>query len=273
MTFRQQLVVTLIDKGLLAVLVLVLAHMLSVQLQGIRTQQELQVKAAEGRYERELAILKSRLESDAADRKAQRETEAAARNQQAALNGQLQVERVRLQDDLRKAEIARAQDAREQRVGRRRDVIARQLNEFYWPLYVRLQKDNAIWRTAHDARWKTPSPSAFGRALEQGTILPNHREVVRIIETSKIAFGRPDEEIVTEMKSYLRHVSIYEALRATGSADDPQGRDAPYPGRFFHLVCARTWALQMEYDATEGQDHSEEESRRIEAVCKRAVEE
>jgi hypothetical protein len=47
---------------------------------------------------------------------------------------------------------------------------------------------------------------------------------------------------------YVRHVKVYEILRAAGIKDDPVNHGEPYPRDFFLLIEQRVNALQAEYD-------------------------
>jgi hypothetical protein len=47
---------------------------------------------------------------------------------------------------------------------------------------------------------------------------------------------------------YVRHVNLYEMLRAAGIKDDPVNHGEPYPAKFFPLIHQRVNALQSEYD-------------------------
>ena len=62
--------------------------------------------------------------------------------------------------------------------------IERQLSEFYWPMYLRLQKDNTVWRRLLDKDKEEDNPlRRIGSRIETDFILPNHNELVKIIET------------------------------------------------------------------------------------------
>jgi hypothetical protein len=54
--------------------------------------------------------------------------------------------------------------------------------------------------------------------------------------------------VVDESLRYVRHVKLYEMLRAAGIKDDPVNHGVRYPAKFFPLTHQRVNALQFEYD-------------------------
>ena len=68
------------------------------------------------------------------------------------------------------------------------EFIERQISEFYWPIYLRLEKDNVMWKRIKSlSAEKNTLPEAASEAIEKDFILKNHQEIVEIIE-SKIHF-------------------------------------------------------------------------------------
>src|SRR4051812_34295624 len=65
------------------------------------------------------------------------------------------------------------------------DQLERSLSQFYWPLCLRLQRDNVVWRRILD---KSNAGSGDSRLLavevEKSVSIPNHRENIKIIESS-----------------------------------------------------------------------------------------
>jgi hypothetical protein len=57
-----------------------------------------------------------------------------------------------------------------------------------------------------------------------------------------------DSTVVQESLRYVRHVKLYEMLRAAGIKDDPVTHGEPYPRDYFPLIQERVNALQSEYD-------------------------
>lgn len=131
--------------------------------------------------------------------------------------------------------------------------LDRQLSEFYWPVYLRLQKDNTVWRRLLDKSKDDDNPlKRIGSRIENDFILPNHAELVKIIET-KIHLAEPDAALQAALLSYIDHVAVYNAAVAAGFTDlhDTQ-RDllTPWPRELFPLIEARTLKLQNEYVAS-----------------------
>jgi hypothetical protein len=130
--------------------------------------------------------------------------------------------------------------------------IERQLSEFYWPLYLRLQKDNTVWRRLLDQNRKDGDPlKQIGARIEADFILPNHSEMVKIIET-RIHLAELDPELQAEILSYIDHVAVYNAAIAAGFKDlHNTQRDllTPWPHQLFPLIEARTRSLQSQYES------------------------
>ena len=135
------------------------------------------------------------------------------------------------------------------RRARRLEFLEKQLSSFYWPLYLRLQKDNVMWqRIGHLADQPgDPLPADAGHAVERGYILPNHGEAVALIE--KNAHLIDDKELFAELLHYVRHVAVYQALRATPSLGErnPVDLGEPFPKKLFPLVENKLGKLQDEY--------------------------
>jgi hypothetical protein len=130
---------------------------------------------------------------------------------------------------------------------KRVQFLEQQLSQFYWPIYLHLQKDNLIWERLRE-RNQDPesSQSKLSRQIESGVILPNHKDAVAVIEANLHLAG--DSAVVKESLLYVRHVKVYDMLRAAGIKDDPINHGEPYPGDFFPLIEKRVNTLQAEYD-------------------------
>jgi hypothetical protein len=140
-------------------------------------------------------------------------------------------------------------DLDKQRFATQLQLIERQLSEFYWPIYLRLQKDNVVWRRILDKKKENNDPlQKIGVEIEANFILPNHDEIVKIIET-KIHLARLDEELLQPLLAYIKHVAVYKAARAAGHSDlFPIHFQEPWPAIFFPTIEKRTKELQKEYD-------------------------
>jgi hypothetical protein len=184
MSFKQQLAITLLDKGLLALLVLVAGFWLNKVLETVRSNNAL------------------------------------------------------------KTELAKIRDTRNL------DFLARQLSEFYWPLYVRLQYDNVVWRRILDANQGDDEiRQKLGREIERNFVLPNHEEMVRIIR-SNMHLMENDGIALDAMLRYIRHVAVYKAMRSAGVEDRfPDALGEPWPRELFPRIEHMAYKLQAQYDA------------------------
>jgi hypothetical protein len=137
---------------------------------------------------------------------------------------------------------------------KRVDSLENQLSRFYWPVYIRLQKDKAVWdRILSRNKKKSEIDAKVGHAIDSGYLLPNHQETIRIIQEN-IHFARPDAALESVLSQYIRHVAIYGALRESGVIDRyPYDLGEPYPEDLFPLIESRTHTLQTEYDRLVGQ--------------------
>ena len=128
--------------------------------------------------------------------------------------------------------------------------IERQLSEFYWPMYLRLQKDNTVWRRLLDKGKEEDNPlRRIGSRIEIDFILPNHNELVKIIET-KIHLAEPNAALQAALLSYIDHVAVYKAAIAAGFTDlhgSQRELLTPWPRELFPLIEDHTLKLQREY--------------------------
>ncbi len=128
--------------------------------------------------------------------------------------------------------------------------IERQLSEFYWPMYLRLQKDNTVWRRLLDKGKEEDNPlRRIGSRIEIDFILPNHNELVKIIET-KIHLAEPNAALQAALLSYIDHVAVYNAAIAAGFTDlhgSQRELLTPWPRELFPLIEDHTLKLQQEY--------------------------
>ena len=122
------------------------------------------------------------------------------------------------------------------------------LSKFYWPLYLRLQRDNIIWRRLLDRASTDEDTRKLARRIEQEVLIPNHREILRLLE-GNLHLAIPDQAFDAEVLNYVKHADLYLCLRAADIWDkDPIAFGEPWPERFFTLVESRLRALQQEHD-------------------------
>lgn len=146
------------------------------------------------------------------------------------------------------AYIDRKKDIEKSNRDKKISNLEAQLSDFYWPIYLRLQKDNVVWRKILDRESDDEDKRKTGYEIEKSILLPNHEEIVRIIE-GNIHRARPDKELESQLLQYLRHVSVYQSIRNAGIVDkDPIYFEEPWPGELFRLIEEKTHELQQDYD-------------------------
>lgn len=146
--------------------------------------------------------------------------------------------------------------SRQEQLRADRDFIDRQLSNFYYPIFLRLEKDSATWTLAgqlsEESRNKvTPQ---FSEYIENGILLPNHQEIVEIIDgrLSLIKNGREQydpSELIAAIKKYQRHVAAYRALRAInnfGANPIELCPDCKFPAEFPKLISERIRDLEAQ---------------------------
>ncbi|WP_052050884.1 hypothetical protein [Leptolyngbya sp. KIOST-1] len=126
------------------------------------------------------------------------------------------------------------------------EILERQLSEFYWPLYWRLEKDNLIWQKVFIK--ENQLSADIRERLETHFILPNHRAILEVLE-NKIHLARASKELNNQIFLYIRHIAVYQALREAGILDkDPMDFNEPFPQDLFRLINEKKDALQADYD-------------------------
>ena len=143
--------------------------------------------------------------------------------------------------------LRRKEEAHKFVLDKRGRFLEQQLSQFYWPMFLHLQKDNLYWERLME-RNQDPesSQSRLSLQIESGVILPGHKEAMAVIEANLHLAG--DSTVVQESLRYVRHVKLYEMLRAAGIKDDPVTHGEPYPRDYFPLIQQRVNALQSDYD-------------------------
>jgi hypothetical protein len=150
-----------------------------------------------------------------------------------------------------KAAEALRNELSKQRFAAKLARVERQLSEFYWPVYLRLQMDNTVWERLLDKNRDEGDPlKILGNQIEVDFLLPNHREIVKIIE-SKIQLAEPDGALQSLLLEYINHVAVYNAAIAAGFKDLHNTQRAlltPWPKNLFGAIEARTLSLQKYYE-------------------------
>lgn len=146
----------------------------------------------------------------------------------------------------------RREDAQSLARQKKIDLLERQLSQFYWPLYLHLQKNNVIWE--HLIQGTAVDPGLKRKVdmqLYKSFFLPNHQTMVAIIEANA-HLAQPTGDFEKLLLRFIRHVAIYKTMRDAGLPYDPISVGEPWPSEFFLAVEARLKALQTEYERTLG---------------------
>lgn len=134
----------------------------------------------------------------------------------------------------------------------RREELKKQLSEFYYPIVLRLQEDEAYWE--NQTIWpgnKERSRSLngiFGPEFEKEVILPNHEAIMDILNQHMNYLGPDEADLREQVLIYVQHVTVYKALRATGDKRMPFQVGAPFPEQFEALLLQHCAKVQHEYD-------------------------
>src|ERR1051325_1224524 len=192
--FTQKVIITLLDKGVLALVALIIGYWISRKLENYKTDQQ-----------RILALEKDKavLEND--------------------LNKLRQTTRLQFKE--------------------------KQLSLFYWPIFLRFQKDSAMW-TAIPQLSEGPKslPDKLGREIERSFLLKNHEEVVSIIE-SNVYLAEADDDLLADLVAYIKHVAVYKSLREANNYDlNPIDLGEPFPENLLGRIENRLRKLQADYD-------------------------
>jgi len=192
--FYQKLILTILDKGALALVVLVFGYWFNKRLENYRADQQ-----------RILA---------------------------------LQKEKSDLENEIYKQKRALQLQFKE-----------KQLSSFYWPIFLRLQKDSAMWKVFPQLyEQKQSLPEGLARNLELSFLIKNHEETVSIIE-GNVHLAEADADLLADLVSYIKHVAVYKALRNAGIYDsNPIDYGEPFPKHLEERIRTRQEFLQAEYE-------------------------
>lgn len=130
--------------------------------------------------------------------------------------------------------------------------IKKQLAEFYYPVKMRLDRDNAVWEVSAQNK-NSKSNLRLANDIEAKLIMPNHDENMELI-TSKFHLLSNDAEqvnlgpLIAAMNRYQRHATIYKALRESNDARFPFSvcDDCGYPKEFEEHINLRIASLETQ---------------------------
>ena len=119
--------------------------------------------------------------------------------------------------------------------------IEDKLKLFYWPILIRLEKDNAIWKIVLSKKKDSGSLEyQIADHIEENIILKNHHEILDIINNYAY-LAEPTVALRQEIDSYIKNVTIYIALRKSGdNTKFPIEFDASWPIHFYPIIKERT---------------------------------
>jgi hypothetical protein len=227
MTFQEQLWLTTLDKGLLALIAGIVGFYLNRFLEKFRaglTQQG--------------DTFRAELNKRSDEYKA----ELTRRGEEYKAEVSKQIEEFR-------SVLGRQSDRERLLAQKHLDYLERQLTEFYYPLYIGLYVDSAVWDTILARNKDDPLRKAIGERIEKDVLLPNHDRMLSVIQ-SKIHLADADADSFALMLKYVRHASIYKAMRSAGCFDkDPYHLGEPFPKEFISRIESTTDKLQNKYDA------------------------
>ncbi|BAB73404.1 hypothetical protein ACN23B_07225 [Anabaena sp. FACHB-709] len=133
------------------------------------------------------------------------------------------------------------------------NLIERQISEFYWPIYLRLEKDNVMWKRIKSlSPEQNVLPEAASDAIEKEFILKNHQEMVEIIE-SKIHLAENannSKDLINELLKYIKHVAVYKTIRSVKELQtiNPVDLNEPFPDKLFPMIESNFRELQNRYE-------------------------
>ncbi len=153
--------------------------------------------------------------------------------------------------DKEKEEIRRRRDLEEQIKQLHRDkfetelseriaLLEQQLERFYWPLFLYMKNDDAVWQrvpSLYDDGSQLPTEA--GLSVEKEFLLPNHEKAVKVIEENFHLIGE-NEPLIQELLKYIRHVAVFKSLRLSGVELNPIDVDEPFPPGLSGLIEVET---------------------------------
>lgn len=134
------------------------------------------------------------------------------------------------------------------------EFIERQISEFYWPIYLRLEKDNVMWQRIKSlSSAKNVLPGAASDLIERDFILKNHQEIVEIIESKIHLVGNAinSRELINELLQYIKHIAVYKTIRSVKELQrfNPIDFKEPFPEKLFPLIESNFHKLQDTYES------------------------
>ena len=134
---------------------------------------------------------------------------------------------------------------------RHRKLIESKLQNFYWPICIRIKKNQNFFRYFFEGKEVKDKDSVEYKVthyVEKNILIKNHDEIVTII-TKYRYLADADSQVDTLIDQYLRHVSIYKAFLNSGIDEYPdKAGHAPYPAAIDDYFFDKTKELQHKLD-------------------------
>lgn len=130
------------------------------------------------------------------------------------------------------------------------EILENKLQKFYWPILIRIEKDNAIWEMILSKRDNPESLQyKLASTIEKNYVLQNHDEMLNII-SGNMHLAEPDRELTDSIRKYIKNVTIYKALRESGEEKVfPLALGAEWPHELYHIIKNRTEIYQKELNS------------------------
>jgi hypothetical protein len=154
-----------------------------------------------------------------------------------------------------KNELAKIRDTK------KLEYMEKQLSQFYWPLYIRLQ----IVKTAREAFKDSKminnelreeiGPEKYdglcqkiSSEIERNFLIPNREEIIGIIQAN-IHLMEGDTPAFNAMRQCIKHIAVYKGMKAAEYHDkSPRDLGAPWPEELLTLVSGKAYEIQKLYD-------------------------
>lgn len=132
---------------------------------------------------------------------------------------------------------------REQKRIRKLQELDHLIQDFYNPLYTKLQREQLIWdKLIH--LYNSDVNREIIKRLDDGT-LARHVDIQELILNNSVR-ANPPRELKLALTKYDRHVTLYKALRETGSYAYPVSLGCPFPRELSGLVHKRLKELEIQ---------------------------
>jgi hypothetical protein len=134
---------------------------------------------------------------------------------------------------------------------RKRKIIEDKLQNFYWPIYIRLKKNKDTYMLLFKGKKKSDVNSTdyiIAHYVEKEVIMKNHEEILEII-TKYRHLADTDDQFEQLTDALVKHVTIYRSFLNAGINEYPGVKgDAPYPTGIDNYFFNKTKELQVQWE-------------------------